>query len=373
MSQPPFLSVSRRTRSTPFTRRVTENGVSAYTVYNHMLLPTVFETVEADYHHLKKHVQVWDVACERQVEVRGPDARELVQWVTPRSLRKMQDDQCYYIPMVNDKGGMLNDPVAVKISDDRFWVSLADSDMLYWLKGLAIGKNLNVDVFEPDVSPLGVQGPKSDDLMADIVGDCIRDLGFFRHRQYNIGGKDYLVARSGWSKQGGFEIYLEGTENGEQVWDILFEAGEKYNVRAGCPNGIERIEGGLLSHGNDMTEENSPFECGLGKYCHNEAMNICIGGDALRAEKKTGPKQIIRGLTLSGARVPSCVNPWPITNEKGDRVGQVTGAAWSPDFGANIGIGMVDKNHWDYGTNLTIEATDGNRLATVGPLPFESV
>ena len=370
MSQPPFLSVSRRTRSTPFTRRVTENGVKAYTVYNRMLLPTVFESVEADYHHLKKHVQVWDVACERQVEVAGPDARELVQLVTPRSLVKMQDDQCYYIPMVNDKGGMINDPVAVKISDDRFWISLADSDMLYWLKGLALGKGLNVDVFEPDVSPLGIQGPKSDDLMADIVGDRIRTLGFFRHAQFSIGGKDYLVARSGWSKQGGFEIYLDGSENGEKVWDILFEAGEKYNVRAGCPNGIERIEGGLLSQGNDMTEENSPIECGLGKYCHREAMLICIGGEALREEKKAGPKQIIRGLTIEGDRIPSCTSPWPLTNLNGERVGQITSAAWSPDFGINIAIGMVDKHHWDSGSQLNVLTPIDNRGATVEPLPF---
>jgi len=242
--------------------------------------------------------------------------------------------------------------------------------MKYWLSGLAIGRGLNVDVFEPDVSPLGVQGPKADDLMADIVGDSIRDLRFFRHRQYNIGGKDYLVARSGWSKQGGFEIYLEGSENGEKVWDILFEAGEKYNVRAGCPNGIERIEG-LLSHGNDMTEENSPFECGLGKFCHKSAMEVCIGGDKLLAEKKNGPKQIIRGITLSGDRIPSCTVPWPLMNDNGQQVGQINSATWSPDYNANLAIGFVDKHHWEFGTNLTAMATDGARDALVGPFPFE--
>ena len=367
----PLLSISRRTRSTPFTQRVTENGVKAYTIYNHMLLPTVFENPEADYHHLKKHVQIWDVSCERQVEVKGPDARELVQLVTPRSLAKMQDDQCYYIPMVNEKGGMINDPIAVKLSDDRFWISLADSDMLYWLKGLAIGKALNVDVFEPDVSPLGVQGPKADDLMADIVGNNIRTLGFFRHARFKIGGTDYLIARSGWSKQGGFEIYLNGSQNGEKVWDILFESGEKYNVRAGCPNNIERIEGGLLSHGNDMTEDNSPFEIGLGKYCHRGAMKICIGGQILMAEKKSGPKRIIRGLTLDGDKVPGCKTPWPLLNEMGKQVGQITSASWSPDFNANIAIGMVDKNYWDYGTILTAQLRGGNRTTKVGPLPFE--
>lgn len=373
MSNPPMLSISRRTRTTPFTRKVSEAGVKAYTVYNHMLLPTMFESLEADYHHLKEHVQVWDVAAERQVEVVGPDARELVQMVTPRSLDKMQDDQCYYIPMINDKGGVINDPVAVKISDDRFWISLADSDMLYWLKGLAIGKNLNVDVFEPDVSPLGIQGPKADDLMADIVGDRIRTLGFFRHAQFNIGGKDFLVARSGWSKQGGFEIYVDGSEHGEKIWDILFEAGDKYNVRAGCPNNIERIEGGLLSHGNDMTEENSPFEIGLGKYCHRAAMEVCIGGKALMAEKKAGIKQMIRGISIDGDQLPSCSSPWPLINSDGAKIGQITSAAWSPDFGRNIAIGMVDKNHWDHGTRISVNIDDKIRDAEVGPLPFSKI
>lgn len=368
---PPLLSISRRTRSTPFTRRVTENGVKAYTVYNHMLLPTVFESAEADYHHLKKHVQLWDVSCERQVEVTGPDAHKLVQLVTPRSLVKMQNDQCYYIPMVNEKGGMINDPVAVKISDDRFWISLADSDMLYWLKGLAIGKGFNVDVFEPDVSPLGIQGPKSDDLMADIVGGHIRALGFFRHAQFNIDGKNYLIARSGWSKQGGFEIYLKGSENGERVWDIIFEAGEKYNIRAGCPNNIERIESGLLSHGNDMTEDNSPFEIGLGKYCHRAAMEICIGGKALIAEKKKGPKQIIRGITITGDKVPGCSSPWPILNQANKQIGQITSATWSPDYKVNLGIGMVDKDHWNFGTLLSVQTPTGTRDGMVGPFPFE--
>ncbi len=371
MPTQPFLSVSRRTRATPFTKRVEENGVSAYTVYNHMLLPTVFESVEADYHHLKKHVQIWDVSCERQVEVKGPDAAQLIQLVTPRSLAKMKDDQCYYIPMVNEHGGMINDPVAIKIADDRFWVSLADSDMKYWLSGLAIGKGLNVDVFEPDVSPLGIQGPKSDDLMADVVGDSIRDLGFFRHRQFKIGGKNYLIARSGWSKQGGFEIYLDGTENGLELWDILFEAGEKYNIRAGCPNGIERIESGLLSYGNDMTEENSPYECGLGKFCHRSAMEICIGGNKLLAEKKAGPKQIIRGITIDGERAPSCTIPWPLMNENRDKVGQVKASEWSPDYGSNLAVAMVDKAHWDFGTQLTVETQDGPREALVAPFPFD--
>lgn len=361
----PVLSITRRTRSTPFTRRVTEAGVKSYTVYNRMLLPTVFESVIEDYHHLKKHVQVWDVACERQVEVKGPDASRLVQMLTPRNLAKMREDQCYYIPVVDENGGMLNDPVAVKHNDERWWISLADSDLMLWIKGLAAGLNLNVDIFEPDVSPLAIQGPKSDELMARLFGDDIRNLKFFGHRKIDFNDKSFTVARSGYSVQGGFEIYMEGSENGESLWDALFEAGQTLNVRAGCPNGIERIEGGLLSYGNDMTAENTPYECGLGKFCKGEAAKDCIGAEALQTEFKNGPKRQIRGVVISGDSIPSCTSAWPIINTNDKRVGQITSAAWSPDLKANLGLGMVDKSDWALGTKLSVETPNGLRECTV--------
>jgi len=365
----PNLSISRRTRSTPFTRRVTEAGVKGYTVYNRMLLPTVFEDVEADYHHLKNHVQVWDVSCERQVEVNGPDAAHLIQMLTPRNLAKMKDDQCYYIPVVDETGGMLNDPVAVKHNQDKWWISLADSDLLYWAKGLAVGKNMDVDIFEPDVSPLAVQGPKADELMARVFGDDIRNLKFFRHRQISFNGKKHTVARSGYSVQGGFEIYLDGTENGEPLWDALFEAGQDLNVRAGCPNAIERIEGGLLSYGNDMTQENTPYEAGLGKFCKGDAAKGCIGADALQRERENGPQRQIRGLSISGDKVPVCEDPWPVMLNE-EPVGQVTSAAWSPDLNTNVAIGMINRAHWEIGNQLTVQTPNGDRSAEICKLPF---
>jgi len=366
----PVLSISRRTRSTPFTRRVTESGVKGYTVYNRMLLPTVFEDFEADYHHLKKHVQVWDVACERQVELRGPDAAELVQKLTPRNLKTMGDDQCYYIPVVDDTGGMLNDPVAVRHAQDRWWISIADSDLLYWIKGLAVGRGLNVDVFEPDVSPLGVQGPKSDDLMARVFGEDIRTLRFFRHRRFDFNGQRFTIARSGYSKQGGFEIYVDGTEHGEPLWDALFEAGQDLDVRPGCPNLIERIEGGLLSYGNDMTSDNNPFECGLGKFCKGVATIDCIGAEALRAVAETGPARQLRGLRIDAGRVPPCQGLWPVTNRQGQAIGHVSSAAYSPDLSTNVAIGMIDKSDWTAGTQVTVHAPDGERAAEICALPF---
>lgn len=349
-----LISPSRRLRRTPFSAGVEAQGVSAYTVYNRMLLPTMFESVEADYHHLKKHVQVWDVSCERQVELRGPDAGRLMQMLTPRDLRSMTAGQCFYVPIVDETGGMLNDPVAVKLSEDRWWISIADSDLLLWVKGVANGYRLDVLVDEPDISPLGVQGPRSDDLMARVFGEGVRDVRFFRYGVFDFQGRDMVVARSGYSKQGGFEIYVEGTDIGMPLWDALFAAGEDLQVRAGCPNGIERIESGLLSYGNDMTDHNTPHECGLGKFCNTHTAIGCIGRDALLRVAKEGPVQQIKPIAIGGDALPGCDRAWPLY-ANGKKVGQVTSAAWSPDFGVNVAIGMVRMTHWDPGTVLEVE------------------
>ncbi|EEX10896.1 aminomethyltransferase [Ruegeria lacuscaerulensis ITI-1157] len=360
----PQISLSRRLRRTPFSDGVEAAGVKGYTVYNRMLLPTVFESVEADYRHLKTHVQVWDVACERQVELRGPDASRLMQMLTPRDLRGMLPGQCYYVPIVDETGGMLNDPVAVKLADDRWWISIADSDLLLWVKGLANGYRLDVLVDEPDVSPLAVQGPKADDLMARVFGDRVRDIRFFKFDMFQFEGRDLAIARSGYSKQGGFEIYVEGSDIGMPLWNALFAAGGDLQVRAGCPNLIERIEGGLLSYGNDMTDDNTPHECGLGKFCNTHTAIGCIGRDALLRVAKEGPVQQIRAIAIEGDAVPPCDRPWPVFGD-GKRVGQVTSATWSPDFHTNVSIGMLRLSHWDPGTRVEVETPDGMRDAVV--------
>jgi dimethylsulfoniopropionate demethylase len=359
-----LISPSRRVRRTPFSDGNEAAGVKAYSVYNRMLLPTVFRSVEEDYRHLKDAVQVWDVACERQVELRGPDAGRLMQMLTPRDLRSMLPGQCFYVPIVDETGGMLNDPVAVKLAEDRWWISIADSDLLFWVKGLAYGFRLDVLVDEPDVSPLAVQGPKSDDLMARVFGDQVRDIRFFRYKMLDFQGRSLAVARSGYSRQGGFEIYVEGGDLGMPLWNALMEAGRDLDVHAGCPNLIERIEGGLLSYGNDMTDNNTPHECGLGKFCNTQTAIGCVGRDALLRVAQEGPIRQIRAIEIHGERVPSCDRPWPLM--AGDvQVGQVTSAAWSPDFGTNVAIGMVRMTHWDDGTALRVETPAGPMDAVV--------
>lgn len=358
------ISPSRRLRRTPFSDGVEAAGVQGFTVYNRMLLPTVFRSVEEDYHHLKSAVQVWDVACERQVELRGPDAARLMQMLTPRDLRGMLPGQCYYVPIVDETGGMLNDPVAVKLAEDRWWISIADSDLLLWVKGLVYGFRLDVLVDEPDVSPLAIQGPKADDLAARVFGEAVRDIRFFRFGMFDFQGTQLAVARSGYSKQGGFEIYVEGGHLGMPLWNALMEAGRDLDVRAGCPNLIERIEGGLLSYGNDMTDRNTPHECGLRRFCNTQTAIGCVGRDALLRVAQEGPVRQIRAIEIEGDPVPPCDRLWPVL--AGDKpVGRVSSAAWSPDFGTNVAIGMVRMTHWDAGTELSVQTPEGARAAVV--------
>jgi dimethylsulfoniopropionate demethylase len=348
---------------------VTEAGVKAYTVYNHTLLPTVFDSLEEDYRHLKSHVQVWDVSCERQVEIRGPDAARLLRMLTPRDLGRFQIGQCFYAPMVDDRGGMLNDPVAVKLAEDRYWVSIADSDLLFWVKGLACGLKLDVTVEEPVVAPLAVQGPMAEELLARVFGESVHAIRFFRFARLPFEGREMIVARSGYSKQGGFEIYVEGTDLAEPLWDALFAAGQDLQVRAGCPNLIERVEAGLLSYGNDMTRENTPFECGLGRFCNLESARHAIGREALLREAASGPTRQIRSLAIGGAPLAHCSEAWPAF-AGGSRIGQVTSAVWSPDFETNVAIAMIDNSHFEPGNVIEVDTPEGLRSAMVQEKAF---
>lgn len=308
-------------------------------------------------------MQVWDVSCERQVEIAGPDARRLVQITTPRDLANMAEDQCYYLPIVDERGAMLNDPVLIKLAEDRYWVSLADTDMLFYYKGLANGFGLDVKVLEPDASPLAIQGPKADQLVGRVFGQEIVETKFFRYKTITFLGKEMIIARSGWSLQGGFEIYVDGSEYGEALWDALFEAGADLDVRAGCPNGIERIEGGLLSYGNDITMDHTPFEAGLGKYCNLDTATDCLGHGVL-LEKRTPARQI-RPVEIDGPAVPAVTQLWPLKNHSGNLAGHVSSAAWSPDFQTNVAIGMVHNDQWDPGTVLLVDTPVGTRAARV--------
>lgn len=366
------LQVSRRQRATPYTPRVEALGVSGYSVVNHTILPKGFgRSVAEDYWHLKEHVQIWDVGCQRQVELRGPDAARLAQLMTPRDLSAAAIGQCLYAPMIDDRAGMLNDPVILKLAEDRFWFSIADADMLLWARGLAIGLGLDVTVDEPDVWPLAVQGPKAEELAARVFGAALRELAFFRFARCAFDGTELVVARSGFSAQGGFEVYVDGFALGARVWDALWEAGGDLDLRVGCPNLIERIEAGLLSYGNEMTRADNPFECGLGKYCRVDGGIEYIGLEAMQRIAAAGHGREIRGLIFDGAPCAAPRHPWPLRVD--DRqVGQVTSAAPSPRFEANVALVMVERDYWTPGTEVAVDTGDGvARRGRITALPME--
>ena len=368
------LNMSRRIRRTPYTDRVEQHGVRGFSVVNHMLLPKAFApSVEEDYWHMRAHVQIWDVSCQRQVEIQGPDAARLVQWMTPRDISKARVGQCLYVPLIDDKAGMVNDPVLLKLAPDHFWLSIADSDVLLWAKGLALGAALKVSVREPDVSPLSVQGPKAEDLMAKLFGEHIRGIRFFNFDYLDFQGTRQLVQRGGYSKQGGFEVYLNDGALGSALWDAVWEAGQEFNITPGCPNLIERIEGGLLSYGNEFTLENNPLECGLGKFCSPDSGLEYLGREALQAIAAQGHAREMRGVLFDGGSCPPCGKPWPVHagDAQGPQIGRITSAAWSPRLQRNVGLSMIEKAYWNPGQTVTVCSADGlHRPGMVCALPF---
>ncbi len=366
----PILAVSARTRRTPLSSRIEALGVAGYTVYNHMLLATSFGSLTDEYYHLKNHVQLWDVGCERQVQIKGADAARLIQLMTVRDLGKAVVGQCLYAPLVDQDGGLINDPVILKLTEDHFWLSISDSDVFLWARGLAHGLGLNVEITEPNIWPLAVQGPKADHLMADIFGDVTRTIKFFRFEKLSFQGHPLIVARSGWSKQGGFEIYVDDPVVAGTLWDALWSAGQTYNVAPGCPNLIERIEGGLMSYGNDITRENNPLECGLERYCHLDREFDSIGKSALQLIQDQGVKRVLRGLQISGDPVPDCNETWPVQMAN-QVIGKVTSAAYSPHFGMSLAFAMMEREAWDIGNTVQVLTPDGQtRDARVCAIPF---
>ena len=371
--------MSRRIRRTPYTNRVEEHGVSDFTVVNHMLLPKGFKnSIEDDYWHLSKEVQIWDVSCQRQVQISGPDALKLVQKMTPRSLENMEIGKCFYIPMLNENAGMINDPVLLKLEDDMFWISIADSDILLWAKGYALGLNLNVEIIEPDVYPLAIQGPKSEELLTNIFGEDIKKIKFFNFRIVDFMGTKQIIARSGYSKQDGFEIYFktheqyfDNVEMGENLWDTIWEAGQQFNISPGCPNLIDRIEGGLMSYGNDFTKENNPLECNLEKYCKKDVSHNFIGKSALTKIHNNGIKQKMKGIIFEGDPCSGIGQPLPVFSKDNKRIGQITSGIFSPRVKKNIGLSMILKDYWDEGRDILVQTTDGQkRNGTITSLPF---
>ena len=357
-----ILSISRRTRKTPFTPRVEAAGVKGYTVYNHMLLPTFFESNEADYWSLCQDVQVWDVSCERQIEVSGPDSERLIQLMTPRDISKAVIGQGLYAPLCDETGALINDPILIKFARDDWWVSIADSDVRLWARGLAHGFGLDVKIREAAVWPLAVQGPKAEELVTRVFGSEVPGIRFFRSKMLEFRGEAMMVMRSGYSKQGGFEIYLNDADLAEPLWDELFAQGQDLNVRAGGPNLIERIESGLLSYGNDMNFNHNPFECGLDAYIDLDADIESMSLSALRALKGNHVHQLV-GIVFEQAVEFDDFK----VEANGEVVGDVRSQVWSPRYQKFLTMVMMKREFLRENNSVTIN----NDIGKIVDLPFD--
>ena len=356
-----YISKSRRVRSTPFTKKIEEQGVKSYTVYNHMLLPTSFSNVDEEYLHLKKDVQLWDVSVQREIEISGKDAHQLVQLMTCRDLSKSKVGSCYYVPLIDSNGGMVNDPLIYKLEDNIWRVCIADSDVLLYAKGIAAGKKLNVKIFEANIDTLAVQGPKSFKLMEDVFGKEISELKFFKYNFFKFKNNKFLISRSGFSKQGGYETHIEDVKAGLELYDYFFEVGKKYNIKPGAPNHAERIEGGLLSYGNDMLISDNPFECGFEKLVHLNDNVEFIGKDSLKKILKNGIKRKLMGVKINSDTLN--LTSVDLLNKKKQIIGNLRSAAFSPTFKKIVGIAMINKeyckNNEIFNINLNDNLIDG--------------
>ena len=363
------IAKSRRLRGTPYTSRIEKQGVTAYTIYNHMLLPAAFGSIEDSYHHLKQYVQIWDVAAERQVEISGKDSAKLVQLMTCRDLSKSKDGRCYYCPIIDDNAGLINDPVVLRLNENKWWVSLADSDVILFAKGLAIGNKFDVKIFEPDVDIMAIQGPKSFELMEKVFGDKIVNLKFFGFDYFEFGGDKHLIARSGWSKQGGYEIYVEHNVSGLKLYDHLFEIGKEFNIKPGCPNLIERIESGLLSYGNDIDNGDNPYECGFDKYINIDSEVNFLGKEKLKKIKSEGIEKKLMGVMLDIDKI-SITGSLDLSDQDNNIIGELRSACYSPHFKKVIGIAMMKKSHWNIDQNVKVSINGDICSGKVCDLPF---
>ena len=364
-----LIAKSRRLRGTPYTSRIEEQGVTAYTIYNHMLLPAAFGSIEDSYHHLKEHVQIWDVAAERQVEISGKDSAKLVQLMTCRDLSKSKDGRCYYCPIIDDNAGLINDPVVLRINENKWWISIADTDVILFAKGLAIGNKFDVKIIEPKVDIMAVQGPKSFKLMEKVFGEQITKLKFFGFDYFEFGGAKHLIAQSGWSKQGGYEVYVQNTEAGLKLYDHLFEIGKEFNVKPGCPNLIERIESGLLSHGNDMDNGDNPYECGFDKYINIDSYVIFLGKEKLKEIKQMGISKKLMGVIIDTKEI-IVSRSIDLIDDKGSKIGELRSGVYSPHFKKVIGIAMLDKPYYEVSQAFKISINGSTFEGKVCDLPF---
>ena len=357
-------------RKSPYFDSTVKWGATGFSVYNHMYIPRDFGSPEQNFWNLIEKSILCDVAVERQVEITGPDAYKFIQLLTPRDLSKLSIGQCKYVLIVNNDGGILNDPVLLRLAENHFWLSLADSDVLLWAQGVAINSGLDVKISEPDVSPLQLQGPTSQEIMVKLFGEDIRDLKYYWLREYKLDGIPLIVSRTGWSSELGYEIYLRDGSKGNELYEKIMAVGKEHGIQPGHTSSIRRIEGGMLSYHADADIHTNPYELGFDRLVNLETDIDFIGKEALKKIKQNGIKRKQVGLIidcdpLSGPNTTF----WPIEKD-GKIIGKVTSAVYSPRLKKNIALAMIEINYSELGNQLDVQTHEGKYSATIVEKPF---
>ena len=370
MTQADDFGFGTQIRKSPYFDATVRWGAQGFSVYNHMYIPRDFGDPEQNFWNLVEHAILCDVAVERQVEITGPDAAQFTQMLTCRDLSKMAVGQCKYILITNADGGILNDPILLRLAENHFWISLADSDILLWAQGVAVHSGLNVQIKEPDVSPLQLQGPNSGLIMPALFGDSIADLKYYWLREVELDGIPLVVSRTGWSSELGYEIYLRDGSKGDQLWESIMAAGAPHGLKPGHTSSIRRIEGGMLSYHADADIGTNPFELGLDRLVNLDMEAEFIGKAALRKIKQDGPTRKQIGLVLDCAPLTGPNTTFWVIQQEGATIGKVTSAVYSPRLKQNIALAMVAADAAILGTEVEVLTKTGVVTATMVERPF---
>jgi glycine cleavage system aminomethyltransferase T len=366
----PLLAIGPRVRKSPFFDSTLRAGAEAFTIYNQTFMPASYGDNVADYWSLVNDVTLWDVTCQRQVEITGPDAFRFVQFLTPRDMSKCAVGQCQYMVLTNEAGGIINDAILLRVEESRYWLSPGDGDTLWWVMGVAVNSGMDVHVVEPDVSPLQLQGPKSPLVARDLFGDWAVQLKYYWLRETTLDGIPLVVSRTGWSGELGYEIYLRDSQYGEQLWARIMEAGKPYNIAPIAPSTIRSIEGGLLSYRSDITVDDNPYTIGMGRFVDFSQPDDFVGKAALQKICNEGPKRRLVGIEIGGDPLPAPNEHFWAVLSGGEQQGHVTRCAFSPRLQKNIGWANVVAELADIGTELVVACADGDRPATVCEAPW---
>lgn len=368
-SKPHKILIGPRVRKSPFFDATLRYGAEAFTIYNHTYMPTSYGDNVQEYWSLVNDVTLWDVTCQKQVQVTGPDAPKLIELLSPRDMSGCKVGMCQYILLTDENGGIVNDAVLLHVEENKYWISPGDGDVIWWVKGVAINSGLDVTVLEPDVSPLQLQGPKAPHVAYDLFGDEALDLKYYRLLQTELDGIPLVISRTGWSGEYCYELYLCDGQYGDQLWERVMEAGKPYNIAPIAPNTIRSIEGGLLSYCSDITVEDNPWSVGMGQFVHFDKPSDFIGREALLKIREEGHKIQLAGVEIDGAPIPGNDAPWPLAHE-GKPVGHITRCTYSPRLEKNIGWAKVPVAMSDIGSSFTMLAPGDKRTATVCEAPW---